>query len=189
MAEENKITSKKNDIDNREFLINTEIEAKNIEEVILGILAINRQDDLDIKNKMNFERQPIKVIVDSYGGYCYDGMTLVNVIATSKTPVHTYCYGKAMSMGLTIYSVGHKRFAHKRATFMQHQLSGVSIGKLTDMVQSAKEDVKLQDMLDDVLLENSDIKKSKILDLRERKVDWYFTGEEALEFGLVDELI
>lgn len=189
MAENATITTKKFDVTNREFLLNTEVSAKSLEDIILGINAINRQDDIDEQNKVNFERKPIKLVVDSYGGYCYDGLALANLIETSKTPVHTYCYGKAMSMGLIIYLVGKRRFAHKRATFMQHQASGGTIGKLDDMIQDVKETERLNDMLDEIIIENSDIDKLTLSNYREKKIDWFFTGEDAIMLGIADELI
>lgn len=183
------VTLTKNDVENRTFLLNKNVSEESLEKIILGIIEINRQDDKDDKQRKNFKRKPIKLIIDSYGGSCYSGMALVNIIRTSKTPVHTYCYGKAMSMGLTIFTSGHKRFAHRDATLMQHQLSAGTQGKMTDMIEDAEQWIRLQDMLDKVLLETSKIKKSKLLDLREKKKDWYFTGEEAKELGVVDELL
>lgn len=179
----------KNDVVNRTFFLNDYVEAKTLESIILGIIEINRQDDVNSTNKAVFERKPIKVIIDSFGGDCYSGMALVNVILTSKTPVHTYCYGKAMSMGLEIFAVGHKRFAHKHATLMQHQLAGGSIGKLNDMIESVSQKIKLQEMLDSILVEHSNIPMEKLDSLRATKTDWFFTGEEAVELGVVDELI
>lgn len=179
----------KKDVVNRKFLLNSNVEASTVEDIILGIIEINRQDDESSLNKLHYERRPIKVIVDSYGGDCYSGMALVNVISTSKTPVHTYCYGKAMSMGLAIFVVGHKRFAHKYATLMQHQLSGGAIGKLNDMVESVSQKIKLQEMLDALIVENSNIPMETLDNLRTTKTDWFFTGKEAVELGVADGLI
>lgn len=177
------------DVENREFFLNKNVEASSLEDIILGINMINRRDDKEESEKVGFKRKPIKLIIDSFGGSCYDGMALVNIIRTSKTPVHTYCYGKAISMGLTIFASGHKRFAHRDATLMQHQLSGGVGGKMTDMIESTEQQVRLQDMLDNVLIENSKIKRAKLLEYRERKFDWFFSGKEGFELGVVDELI
>lgn len=179
----------KKDVINRKFLLNSNVEPSTVEDIILGIVEINRQDDENSSNKINYERRPIKIIVDSFGGDVYSGMALVNIISTSKTPVHTYCYGKAMSMGLAIFIVGHKRFAHKYATLMQHQLSGGTFGKLNDMIESVSQKIKLQEMLDNLIIENSNIPEEKLINLRTTKTDWFFTGEEAIELGVADELI
>lgn len=184
-----KAATTKSSIANRSFFLNENVTAKSLEDIILGIHEINRLDDEQGENKTKYERKPIKIIVDSYGGECYSGMALVNSIIASTTDVHTYCYGKSMSMALTIFTVGHRRFASKNATFMQHQLSGGTYGKLRDMIEDTEQRVILQDMMDNVLIEGSKIERSKLMDLRDRKKDWYFTGEEALNLGVVDELI
>jgi len=182
-------TTKKNDLANRQFFLNSNVTAEKLEDIILGILEINRQDDASSKSLLNFERKPINFIIDSYGGNVYDGLALVSIIKNSKTPVHTYCYGKAMSMGLILFSVGHKRFTSKYATIMQHQLSGGTIGKLNDMVEDVAQATRLQEVLDDILVEHTKISRGKLLSLRNTKTDWYFDGAKAVELGVADELI
>lgn len=173
----------------REFFLNANVKAESLKDIILGIIEVNNYDDEQSANKVKYVRKPIKLIVDSFGGECYSGMALVNIIDTSTTSVYTYCYGKAMSMGLTIFVAGHKRFAHPLATFMQHQLWGGVENKLTEMVESIEQAIILQEMLDDFLVSKTKIKKSKLLTLRDRKKDWYFSGQEGIELGVVDELI
>lgn len=173
----------------REFFLNQNVTADSVRDIILGIQEINKLDDENSKNAINYERKPIHITVDSFGGEIYSGMALVNLIETSKTPVYTYCYGKAMSMGLVIFIVGHKRFAHPLCTFMQHQLSGGTINKLMEMIESVEESKRLNEMLEDLLVSKSVIKKLKLEQLRETKTDWFFTGREALKLGVADELI
>lgn len=182
-------TKTKASITNRSFFLNENVTAESIEDIILGIHEINRLDDEQSENKIKYERKPIKLVINTYGGECYNGMALVNTIETSTTEVHTIVYGICASMGLTLFLLGHRKFAHKRATFMQHQLSGGTWGTLKGMEEDVEQKVVLQNMLDDIVVENSNIKRSKLLELRDRKKDWYFTGEEALELGVVDELI
>lgn len=185
---ENIITTKY-DIKNRTFFFNENVSAKSVEQIILGIHEINRQDDENEKTKIDYVRKPIRFIVDSNGGEVYRGLGLVNTIETSKTEVHAYVYGLAASMGVALSAICHKRFAHKRAHFMIHSVSAGTVGELQWMKESVEQYDKLQAMLDDIITENSKIKQKKLDDVRERKQDWYLTGEEALELGLVDELI
>lgn len=173
----------------RRILFNKEVTEENLKEVIEAIIAVNEFDDNASENKVKYDREPIELVVDSFGGDCYSGMALVNLIETSKTPVHTYCYGKAMSMGLAIFAVGHKRFAHKKAYFMQHQLSGGAYGKLLDVQERVEHQGKLQKLLDSVLIDNTKITKKQLMKYRKQKLDWFFTGKEAFKLGLVDELL
>lgn len=176
-------------VENRTFFLNEDVTAESVERIILGIHEINRQDDEDEKTKIDFTREPIKLILDTNGGEFYRGMGLVNTIESSATDVHSYVYGLAASMGVILSSVCQKRFAHKRAHYMIHSVSAGTFGSLTHMEENVEQYKKIQSMLDDIIIENSNIKKEKLKDVVERKQDWFITGEEALELGLVDELI
>lgn len=182
-------TTTKYDIKNRTFLLNEDVDAESVEKIILGIHEINRQDDEDEKSKVDFKRQPIKLVLDTNGGEFYRGMGLVNIIDSSKTDVHAYVYGMTASMGVIIAAICHKRFAHKRAHFMIHSVAAGTYGKLSWMEESVEQYKKIQEMMDDLLIENTNIKQKKLDKVTECKQDWFITGEEALEIGLVDELI
>lgn len=176
-------------VQKREFFLNKNVTAESVQDIFLAIQEINKYDDETSKNLITYERKPIKITIDSYGGNIYCGMALVNLIEVSTTPVYTYCYGKAMSMGLALFVVGHKRFAHPLCTFMQHQLSGGTNGELMTMVESVEESVRLNNMLEDLLVRKTNIDKVKLVQLKTTKTNWFFTGEEAVKLGVADKLI
>ena len=89
-----------------------------------------------------------------------------------------------MSMGIPILlSVPYEqRFCYKYTTFMIHQASGISIGKLKDMEDSVKETKRLNDIMYNIIIENTTITKEE-LDLNfNKKEDWFLTPEEGLKF-------
>ena len=99
------MTSRKNRYFDREdqfrsIILSNDIDNESVEEVIQFILDANEYDDEQDSVSKDFERKPIKLVVNSFGGVIYDGFALIGVIKTSRTPIHTYCYGYAMSMGL-----------------------------------------------------------------------------------------
>lgn len=174
---------------NREFLINKNITAENVEAIIKGILEINRYDEKQEEKNSNYIRKPIKVIVDSYGGHIYCGTALIGIIDSSETPVHTYCYGKAMSMGFAIFASGHKRFAHRLATFMYHD-AGSAYGGTTEQIR--QDIAQLQnwvDHMEEYILSLTNLPRRKLEEVRRMKQDWFMFAEEAMSYGLVDELI
>ena len=177
------------DIEERTFYLNTGVDSEAITESIIGILKINSYDDKQEEKLKDYERKPIKVIVDSFGGIVYDGMGLVNAITSSKTPVHTYCYSKGMSMGLLIFISGHKRFIHENATLMFHQLSGGSYGTNQDILEDAETKNDLNNMLMKIVKKRTKITKEQIKEKNERKQDWFFRGKEAIKLGAADKLI
>ena len=80
-----------------------------------SILEIN-EDDLEKEGiYKDWERTPIKLFINSYGGSVYDGLALIDVIKNSKTLVHTICVGSCMSMALWIWLSGIKRLVGERA--------------------------------------------------------------------------
>ena len=64
--------------------------------------------------------------LSTYGGACYDGMALHDVIESSRTPVEVICAGKIMSMGVIVALGATVRKAYRNTTFMIHQVSGLS---------------------------------------------------------------
>lgn len=173
----------------REFILNKDVKADTVESIIMSIVEINRLDDDAVAKNPSYERQPIKLIVNTYGGSVYDGFALVAIIDTSITPVHTYLYGKAMSMGFIIFASGHKRFAHPLATLMYHEISNGTHDCLTGIKQTVEQSQALQDAYDEYIFKVSDIPVKKIQESKDFKKDWYMFAQEAQHYGLVDVIL
>jgi ATP-dependent Clp protease protease subunit len=166
-----------------------DVNPANIKTVFEAILKINDEDNKREEKEKDFVREPIKLYVNSYGGYCYDGLGLVSAILESKAPIHTYVHGYAMSMGFLIAAVGHKRFASKHATYMYHQVSSGAWGTLEWMKQEVAESQRLMDVYNDILLSVSNIRKDELQNVQERHKDWFMTSDEAKKLGIVDEVL
>lgn len=180
---------KKIDLSTRTIYVNGVIDSDLIEESVLAIRDINIYDDNQEKHLKNYKREPITVIVDTYGGSVYDGLGLVNVISSSKTPVHTYCYSKAMSMGLLIFISGHKRFIHENATLMFHQLSTVIMGTNQDVIDEQSRVNKLNKKLMKIVRKRTNITKEQMNKKNIFKKDWFISGKKAVKLNAADELI
>ncbi|EGL17829.1 MULTISPECIES: ATP-dependent Clp protease proteolytic subunit [unclassified Paenibacillus] len=161
--------------------INPEAAAKLIEQIITINVADDKENIVD--------RQPIKLIINSYGGQIYDGMAIVAVILSSKTPIHSYVYGYAMSMALLAAAAAHKRYAHKLATFMYHDSLTNLEGKLEHVHDTLGELRRVKDQYDRELLMKTKISQSKLDEVKKCKDDWYISAEEALELGIIDEML
>lgn len=121
------------------------------------------------------------------GGYCYDGLGLCDLL--SKYDVTCICSGYIMSMGIPILLSCKHRKAYKNTTFMIHAVSSITMGKLDEMKDDVKETERLNDIIDDIIIANSGITKSRIKEMHEKKQDWFMSAEEALKLGLIDEII
>lgn len=180
---------KKVDLSTRTIYLNKAINSDSIEDAILAINDINTYDNEQESKLKEYTREPIKVIVDSYGGSVYDGLGLVNIITSSKTPVHTYCYSKGMSMGLWIFISGHKRFIHENAYLMFHQLSSFAGGTNQDILDETKSINALNNRLMKIVRKRTNITNKQIKKKNLRKIDWFISGKKALKLNAADELI
>jgi ATP-dependent Clp protease protease subunit len=189
------MTSRKNRYFDREdqfrsIVLSNDIDNESVEEVIQFILDANEYDDEQDSVSKDFERKPIKLVVNSFGGVIYDGFALVGVIENSITPIHTYCYGYAMSMGLPIFASGHKRFASKYATFMYHEaLDTHPYDKLSIIKENLDESNRLMRQYDSYLISKTSISQKQLDEVKKSRRDWYFTANEALTYGITDEII
>ena len=179
-------SSKQNSTKESRIVTLGEITNENICEAIEAIYEINDQD----KNKDADKREPIKLILNSPGGDVYDGIGIVDVIEQSTTPIHIYVHGQAQSMGFAIATCGHYRYASKRTTFMYHEIAwGTAQEKLTYHEQEVIEGKRLWKVYDDIVVANTKIPLKKLQQVRKEHKEWYLTAEEALEWGIVDEIL
>ena len=179
------------DNNSRNIVLSSDITASSVADIIESILDINTLDDEFEGDLQDYHREPIKLVVNSFGGVIYDGFALIGVIKTSKTPIYTYCYGYAMSMGLPIFAAGWQRFASKYATFMYHEAlnSYPQFDKLSIIKDDLDECNRIMKQYDEILLLNSTVSQKQLDDVKKSRRDWYFTAEEALKYGIVDEII
>lgn len=182
-------TSTNDDTESRILYLNDHVDAGSMKPLIEQILKWNEQDDEKDKKQKDFIRKPIKLIVNTYGGSVYEGFGLISVIDNSKTPVHTYVYGKAMSMGFLIAASGHKRFAGKLASFMYHEISSWSWGKIQSIKEDIAEAERLQKIYDSYLLSKTAIREADLQTVKDRRGEWFFGPDEAIKLKLVDEVL
>jgi len=160
-----------------------EIEPNCINDIIQLIYEINEEDG----EKTQVE--PIKLIINSLGGEIYSGLALIDVIDNSPTPIHTICHGTAMSMALMVYAAGHHRMASKYSTFMYHEASYNTEGKVLYHKQELKEIERTDKICDEYFLSKTKFNTKQLKDVRDKHAEWYFDIKTAVKYGLVDEEI
>lgn len=177
----------------RNLYFSEQVTQKSIGDLVKGIIDINDNDNLLEKiykiHNIKYERKPIKIYIDSYGGYVYQCFGLLSIMERSATPIHTYATGAAMSCGFLILISGHKRFGYKLCTPMYHQVSSGAKGKVQDIKEDFIEAKRLQSIIESITLKKTKIKKDKLQKNRKQKKDWFLTAEESLKYGVIDEII
>ncbi|AIF45658.1 ClpP family protease [Virgibacillus sp. SK37] len=173
----------------RKLILSEDVNGSSVRGLIQKILEINLYDQEKEEKEVGYKREPIELIVNSFGGSVYDGFALVSVMETSKTPIHTICLGSAMSMGFIIYLAGHKRFAHRFSTFMYHEIISGGFQKTEEHRRNVKECERLQKQYDDYVLEKTTLYQEKLDNVKSTVTDWYIPAEEAVKYGIVQELV
>jgi ATP-dependent Clp protease protease subunit len=177
------------DDNSRNIVLSSDITAASVGDIIEIIMDINTFDDELEENLQNYHREPIKLVVNSFGGSVYDGFALIAAIEHSKTPIHGYCYGSAMSMGFIIYIATHVRFAHKTSTLMYHEISDYFWGNITETKQNLKECERIQKVYDDYILSRTKIPVQKMNEYKDRKEDWYMSAQEGLKYKIIHKIV
>ena len=133
----------------------------------------------------------ISFYINSPGGSITDGMAIVDTMNYIKCPVSTICIGLAASMGSVLLASGAKgkRYATPNSEILIHQplISGGLSGQTTEIKIHADHMVKTREKLNKLLSEKTGQSLEQIEKDTER--DHYMTAEEALNYGLIDEII
>ena len=171
------------DINNRIYWLTEEIGEETLD-LVQYITRWNRED----KGKPIEERQPIRIIIDCGGGSLSVSETLSNIIKMSKTPIYSIALGFVASGASVVHLSCHKRFALPNTVFVLHKGScnGVS-GTYDEIVSFARDYEKQIEMLMEFYTENTKYTEEEIEE--NIQTDWYIRIDEAIEKGLVDEVI
>jgi ATP-dependent Clp protease protease subunit len=139
--------------------------------------------------KMEDPKKDIHLYINSPGGYVSAGLAIYDTMLYLGCDINTYCIGQAASFGAVLLAAGTKgkRFTLPNSRIMIHQPSGGVGGTSADIALQAKEIVKLKKRLAEILASHSSQTLEKVLADSER--DFYMSAEEALEYGLVDEIV
>ena len=131
----------------------------------------------------------ITILINSPGGVCYDGLSIIDTIDYVKSDVSTICAGMAASMGAVILSAGEKgkRYALPHSRVMIHQPLGGVNGQATDILIEAEQIKILKEELCGILADNSGQPLEKVLEDCER--DKWMIASQAKEYGLIDDII
>lgn len=170
----------------RKILLSDDIKADSVKGIIETIMNINHDDDIKEADYKDWERKPIKLFINSFGGSVYDGLSLVDIIKQSKTPIHTISIGSSMSMGFWIYLAGHQRFVGEHSTLMFHDISGWTWDKSEGIKQELNEMLRLQKIICNEITSTSLVKQESLDDYITRKAEWYIPADEAIKLKLAD---
>jgi len=152
----------------------------NVANIVIAQLLFLQTDDPD---------KDIHLYINSPGGIVSSGLAIYDTMQYVKPDIATYCIGQAASMGALLLAAGTKgkRFALPHSRIMLHQPMGGFHGQATDIEIHAREILKMKETLNMIISNHTGQYLEKIQADTDR--DFFMSGQEAREYGIVDEVI
>jgi len=163
----------------RIIFLGTPINAQVANVIVAQLLYLDREDpDRDIN-----------MYINSPGGVIYDGLAIFDTMQMLRADVSTICVGAAASMGTILLAAGQKgkRYALPNSTIHMHQPLGGAQGQASDIEIHAREILRLQDTLRGILVDTTDQPYDTVA--RDTDRDRFMTADQAVEYGLIDEVL
>lgn len=171
------------DLDERTLWLNEAVDA-NTMEFVQHIIRWNMEDvGIPVADRI-----PIKIYINSPGGYLHECLAVVDTMLMSKTPIYTVCVGLAASAASLIFIAGGERFMLPHSRLLFHQGSGQLGGNAADVLSGSEDYRKqLESMKELILSRCSKLEKRRLNN--KWKTDWYVDAEEAVEIGAAAKII
>ena len=148
--------------------------------LVMGQLLYLQSEDAD---------KHVEVYINSVGGEVPAGLAIYDTMQLVSCEVHTFCVGKACSMGALLLAGGTKgkRAALPNSRVMIHQPIGGTYGAVSDIDIFTRELLRTRDSINEILAFHTGQDLDTIKHDTER--DFWMTAEEAREYGIVDEVL
>jgi len=161
------------------------------ESIFKVIYYLDRLKELDAKSGT---KELIEIVLDTYGGNCYDTIVLcakIKSMIKDGYKIITTVHSIAFSGGFWILSCGSERRGFADSRIMVHNISGGVIGKHQDMIEDLEETQAIWNKLKEITIQNTNITDEKMEEIKKMKCDWYFWGSEAIQdkLGVIDKII
>ncbi len=168
-------------IPERIIYLSGEVNEHSIAQAVAGIVILANQNP----------RAPITLLVSTYGGSVDEMFGLYDVIKHVSCPIHTVGLGKIMSAGVLILAAGKKghRLIGQSARVMIHSISAGVEGTPFQIKNDLREAERQQKLMEEMLLRETKISRTKLTQIMKSGVDSYLTAQEALKLGIVDAMI
>ncbi len=147
---------------------------------------------INIKKQLLFNNNDynnINLFIQSPGGLLLPTLALVDEIKDMEIPIHTYIRGYAASAATLLSVVGKKRYMYKHSIMMIHgiKLNGQESNNYNDVIDLSDNVNLFINTIKNIYLENSNISEEKLQEFFLR--DKWISANEALSYGLIDEII
>ena len=161
--------------------------------IFLGTPIFDQVANSIIAQLLHLEREDpdrdISMYINSPGGEVHAGLAIMDAMRLNRCDVATYCVGLCASFGTVLLSSGTpgKRYAMPHSTIHMHQVLGGAQGQAADIEIEAREAMRLNELLRNILAENTGQDPERIKQDADR--NYYMTAQAAKEYGMIDEIL
>ncbi|MCD6230735.1 MAG: ATP-dependent Clp protease proteolytic subunit [Dehalococcoidia bacterium] len=161
--------------------------------IFLGTAINDQVANLIVAQMLYLEREDpdkdINLYVHCPGGVISAGLAIYDTMQLLRCDVSTICVGLAASMGTVLLTAGTKgkRYALPNATIHMHQAIGGAQGQASDIEIAAREIMRLQETIRNIIAKHTGQPVDKIAHDTDR--DFYLDPQQAMEYGLIDEVL
>lgn len=155
----------------------------------MTIAQLQYLDDKFKREDIPIDERIVTLQINSPGGSVTDGIAILDTMNYVDAKIRTICLGMCASMAAVLLSAGTRgmRFATEHSEVLIHQPLGSASGQATDVVIAANRIKKVREKLNLILSENTCQSIRRIEKDTDR--DTIFTAQQALKYGLIDEVI
>ncbi len=166
-------------LQDRIVLLGGEVNDDTANSIVAQLLFLQSQD----------AKKEISMYINSPGGSVTAGLAIYDTMQFISCPVATYCIGQAASMGAVLLTAGAKgkRYALPNSRIMIHQPWGGAEGKASDIEITAREILRLKEMLNGILASHAGKNMEDVV--RDTDRDHFMSAEEACKWGLIDKVL
>jgi ATP-dependent Clp protease protease subunit len=163
--------------DQRTIMLTGEIDEAKAQQFIAHLLMLAKQNPLE----------PITIFISTYGGDVHEMNAIYAAMRFIKCPIHTIGIGKVMSAGVLILASGDKRSLAENTVVMMHQVNAELYGTVSDLSNEVRISKAMQDNMYKLYSKHTGMSVKQLeVDL---KSDKYLTAQEAVEYGVADEIL
>lgn len=161
--------------------------------VMLGTPIMDQVANVIIAQLLYLEREDpdkdISLYINSPGGVIAAGLAIYDTMQLIRAPIATICIGMTASMATVLLCAGAKgkRYALPNSTIHMHQASGGVQGQAADIQIAAREILRQQEIIRNILVKHTGQSAEKVTHDTDR--DFYLNPQQAVEYGLIDEIL
>ena len=182
-----------NDDLGKTFGLYGEVNEENCRVVISHLYALRNSGRFTIGDNEEEGCEPMEMIISTEGGHVTEMFAVYDVMQQIKREceIHTIGLGKVMSAGVLLLASGTKgyRKVGKHCRLMLHSIAGGDFGSIRQLENNIKEVKWYQTSYIDALSQNSQMSTRQLKAIFRKKSDTYFDANQALKWGIVDEII